>query len=68
MARYKIVRTMKMKACKVITRMWKIAQGTDSSHCAQNGSSAIRMKIISPAYMLPNSRSARDTGLASSLV
>ena len=55
---------MKMNACNVIIRIWKIAQGTDNAHCTQKGSNAIKMKINSPAYMLPNSRSANEIGRA----
>ena len=55
---------MKMNACSVITRMWKIAQGTDRAHWIQNGNNAIKMKINSPAYMLPKSRRANETGRA----
>ena len=54
---------MKMKACSVITKMWNTAQRKCSGNC-YTPISAIRMKISSPAYMLPNSRSDNDSGLA----
>ena len=59
-----MVSIIKINACSVITRMWKIAQGTDNAHWIQNGNNAIKMKINSPAYMLPNSRRANETGRA----
>src|SRR5690606_26358231 len=65
---YTIVNIMKMNACSVIIKMWKIAQGTDNAHWIQNGNNAIRMKINSPAYMLPNSRRANETGRAEKVV
>ena len=44
--------------------MWKIAHGKDKNHCDHQGSrAAIRIKINSPAYMLPNSRSPKEIGL-----
>ncbi|MNY62784.1 hypothetical protein D3C86_1996620 [compost metagenome] len=49
-------------------RMWKMAHGTFRIHCDHHGRRpAIRMKISSPAYMLPNSRRPRETGLDSRL-
>ncbi|MNW15841.1 hypothetical protein D3C71_2144800 [compost metagenome] len=45
--------------------MWKIAHGTFSTGCTKNGSRAMRMNTTSPAYMLPNRRRARLSGLVS---
>lgn len=44
-------------------RIWNIAHGTDNVHCRPNGNIAIRIKIISPAYILPNKRNANEIGL-----
>ena len=50
-----------------MTRIWKIAQGTDSAHCNQNGiSAAIRMNMkFARQRRLPNNRKDSDSGLAS---
>ena len=45
-----------------------MAHGAPSSHCTYHGSRAIRMKISSPAYMLPNNRRASEIGLAISSI
>lgn len=59
---------MKTKACNVITKIWNIAQtkcnGTPiaATKALAEYITAIRMKINSPAYILPNKRKARETG------
>ena len=59
-----------MKACKVITKIWKIAQarcnGIPNAAMAILAEyiTVIRIKINSPAYMLPNKRKASEIGLA----
>lgn len=44
--------------------MWNTAQGKLNKGCKYQGIKAIRMKINSPAYKLPNNRSANETGFA----
>ena len=67
---YTMVSVIKINACSVIIRMWKIAQPSCNRPpkipivMPALNIMAIRIKIISPAYMLPNSRNANDTGLA----
>ena len=75
---YTTVSTMKMNACSVMIRMWKIAQPAPIRNWPSKRpccrlhvkklapSSAISMNTSSPAYMLPNSRIASDTGFDSS--
>ena len=53
-----------MNAWRTITRIWKIAHGTDKVHWAYKGNNAIKMKIISPAYKLPNNLKPLETGFA----
>src|SRR3990167_8834180 len=69
---------MKMNACKVMTRIWKIDHHKDSKNCvtlsivvpttsdavACSVNNAIRIKMSSPAYKLPKSRNASEMGLA----
>ena len=56
-------KTIKIKACNVTIKMWNNAQGTLSTHWIhQRGSKAIRIKIISPAYMFPKSRKPKEIG------
>ncbi len=70
-----------MKACSVITRMWNtvhtkpatnwigaITHVISSLTAPPSVITAIRMKISSPAYMLPNSRSDRLSGRTSSSI
>ena len=71
MLRYTIVNTMKINACRTMIRIWKIDQpicnkpaGNSQPQPALNRA-AIRINIISPAYMFPNSRKPRENGLAS---
>lgn len=42
--------------------MWNNAHGTLNAHCIHHGINAIRMNIISPAYMFPNNRKPSDIG------
>jgi hypothetical protein len=49
MLRYTIVSTMKMKACRVMISRWNTAHGQPNVNWIHQGSSAIRMKISSPA-------------------
>jgi len=64
-----MVSTININACKNIIRMWKIAQPicskppTEAQTIPPLYKSAIRIKIISPAYKFPNSRKANETGL-----
>ena len=44
--------------------MWKIAHGTERVHWAYSGNNAIKMKIISPAYKLPNNLKPWEIGFA----
>ena len=62
MLRYTMVRTMKINACRVITRIWNTAQGQAPTNCQVPIMAASRINTNSPAYMLPNSRRPRDTG------
>ena len=73
-----MVSTMNINACKVITRIWKIDQASANINCAEpkvtvltsdddaafKVNKAIKIKINSPAYKLPNKRSANEIGLA----
>src|SRR5215469_12908574 len=63
MLRYTTLSIMNTKAWIEITSRWKAVQTKDSGHWPQAGSMAIRMNRISPANMLPNNRSDRDSGL-----
>ena len=59
-----------MNACNVITKIWKIAQarcnGIPNAAMATFAEyiTAIRIKINSPAYILPKRRKAREIGFA----
>src|SRR5690606_5139104 len=69
MDRYTTVKVMKMNACRVTIRMWKIAQPIPrnapknvptrpvAAHMPSN------RKITSPAYILPNRRREWERGL-----
>ena len=44
-------------------KIWKIAQGTDKTHCDHQGNNpAIKINISSPAYIFPNNRRPKETG------
>ena len=64
-------KNVKMNACSVMTKIWKIAQtrcnGIPNAAIAILAEyiTAMRIKINSPAYILPNKRNAREIGLAS---
>ena len=58
--------TEQLNACKGITSKWNAAQIKCRGSCHRPIVPAIRMKISSPAYKLPNRRSDNDSGLASS--
>ena len=70
MLRYTIVKTRKINACRGMTSKWKIPQATCNKPAGiiqptpALKSAAIRIKIISPAYRLPNNRKPREKGLA----
>src|SRR3972149_3809522 len=66
---YTMVSIMNMYACSTTIRMWKIDQPTPSM-APKNGPLGLvaahthsSRKMISPAYMLPYSRSECDSGL-----
>ena len=69
---------MKINACKVITKIWKIDHASAKMNWAMPNavedrnvladafsvSKAIRININSPAYRLPNNRNANEIGFA----
>ena len=74
-----MVSTIKINACNVITRIWKMDQANDNTNCARPNvtelvtededaalsvSHAINIKISSPAYRFPNNRSDKEIGFA----
>ncbi len=58
-----MVNIIKIKACSVTISTWKTAQPKCSGSC-HTPSNAIRIKMSSPANMLPNSRNDSYTGFA----
>ena len=67
MLRYTIVSIMNKNACNVITRIWNTAQTKCNGSCIKP-IAPIKMKINSPAYKLPNKRSANENGLETSAI
>ena len=61
-----MVNIIKMKACNGITNKWNAAQIKCTGNCQMPIVAAIKIKISSPAYKLPNKRNANDKGLATS--
>ena len=55
-----------MNAWMVIIKMWKIAQAPPGNPCIHHGMIATKIKMSSPANMLPNKRSANESGLTNS--
>ena len=67
MLRYTIVSIMNTNACSTITKMWNTAQIKCNGSCIKP-TAPIKMKINSPAYKLPNKRSANENGLATKAI
>ena len=61
-----MVKTMNIKACNVITKMWNIAHKLPGIGIMYQGSSAINKKTNSPVNIFPNNLKAKLNGLASS--
>src|SRR3990167_2306398 len=57
---------MNKNACNVIIKIWNIAQIAPGGHCNHHGKMAIKIKISSPANILPNNRKASESGFTHS--
>ena len=54
-------------ACSVITKIWNTGHTKCSGNCIKP-IAPIKMKINSPAYKLPNKRSANENGLETNAI